>query len=113
MRSHRDILALLAVLVGTIQYAFAQGGLLAALQDRTCNVSVVPSPPLNFILISKDSAIEASWWTPKNKPCNVTYELSTVAADGAKPVVVETSQTRATIEDLTNGVNYKVTILVR
>lgn len=108
------LLTLLAVGLVVVQEASAQGGLLAALQDRTCNV-VVPGPPVKLVLVPKDSEIEAVWWTPKNRPCQVVYEVIAVTADGIQKVAAagETSETKARITGLTNGVRYQVFVAVR
>ena len=87
------------------------------LEDRTCNVNVVPAVPRNLLLLAREGAIDAVWWIPSNRPCSVVYEV-TARAVTDQNTTTKTVATRfqvkdplLTISDLKSGVTYEVSVV--
>jgi hypothetical protein len=90
-----------------------------ALQDVTCTFTVAPTPtptpvpkpgPVrNIQLIARDGAIDLSWAAPAGKVVPVVgYRARCRAGEGdwVEPAEGQSKDTKATIEGLTNGLDY-------
>jgi hypothetical protein len=116
MRPQSSVLLLFTIITFTLlsSFASAQTILKKALQGNTCTYDIIPSAPRNLILIPKDSVIEAKWWTPSNKPCEVIYEVVIFEAGGVrKAAAMEVKETKATLTGLRNDLKYDIIVTVR
>jgi hypothetical protein len=115
MRPQNSFILLFTIITfQTASFTSAQTLLKNALQPNVCTYDILPSSPRNLVLIPKDKAIEAKWWSPSNKPCEVTYEVAIFGVGGVgKMAAVEVKETRVILTGLNNDLVYDILVTVR
>lgn len=85
-------------------------------QQNVCTYDIIPSEPRNLVLIpTLDGKIEAKWWTPANKPCEVSYGVEIFTAGGgigSKVGAFELKETKVTLSGLNRDMKYDVLVTV-
>jgi hypothetical protein len=107
-------ITLLASFHGHYYYANAQSLLKnTPQQQNVCNYDIIPSAPRNLVLIPRDGAVEAKWWSPSNRPCEVTYEVRAFEEGGVvKMAAFEVKDTKTMLYGLHDDKKYEITVTV-